>query len=142
MKPATEGRGVPYKTEVNTVRGSTYRHTNQQHARHSQPYSRKEYKTVIVIHSSTTVAIVNLVIMIFCQYLVSCSIYILTLVVIVPSPSLSKSSKASLNSATCSSVKSSADVFSIEIDFESTGKIISVKKISIGGGKTSHQLIF
>ena len=40
-KPAKEGRGVPYETEVNTVRGSTYRHTNQQHSRHSQPYSRK-----------------------------------------------------------------------------------------------------
>ena len=37
-----------------------------------------------------------------------------TLVVIVPSPSLSKSSKASLNSATCSSVKSStADMMTL-----------------------------
>ena len=40
-KPAKEGRGVPYETEVNTVRGSTYRHHNQQHSRQSQPYSWK-----------------------------------------------------------------------------------------------------
>ena len=39
-KPATEGRGVPYETEVNKARGSTYHLPNQQHSRHSQPYSR------------------------------------------------------------------------------------------------------